>query len=79
MIARLHRFADSLGISPKVLDQFIAAVALILFNWLAVGEPLDVEGLKLAAGLFVLAAIGVAAPPAHKVNQKAISRMGARH
>ena len=74
MIDRLHEFFTRVGISPKIGDQFIGAVTLIAFNWLVYGAPLDVDGLKLAAGLLILGALGIAAPPAAHVRQTDFTR-----
>lgn len=63
LIDRIHEFFSALGVSPKVVDPFIGAVALVAFHWITTGS-LDVDGLRLAIGLFVLGVLGVAAPPA---------------
>ena len=76
MIARLHVLFARLGISPKIGDQLLGTVVLIAFNWAVYGQPLDVEGLRLAVGLFILGAIGVAAPPAPGIKQHEVSRRG---
>lgn len=75
MIERLHELFTRLGISPKVADPFIGAVALIVFHWITTGS-LDVDGLRLAAGLLVLGALGVAAPPAAGLRQEQASSIG---
>lgn len=72
MIARLHNFADRLGIKPAVLDAFLAAVALAAFNWIAYGGPFDVDSVRLALGLAILGVVGVAAPAAQGVDQSAV-------
>lgn len=63
MIEWLHRFATRIGVKPVVVDTFVAAVALIAYQWITTGS-LDVDGLRLAVGLLILGVVGVAAPPA---------------
>lgn len=78
MITKLHELFDRLGISPKVGDAFVAAVVLILFNWAVWGQPLDVEGLRLAVGLLIVGALGVAAPPAPGLTQAEVRALAGR-
>ena len=78
LLDRLHELAAKLGISPKVLDPFVAAVVAIVVNWIVVGEPFDFEGLKTAGLLLLLGVVGVAAPPAlghdqEPLNERAVA------
>lgn len=73
LIHRLHELFAAAGISPKVADPFIGAIALIAFNLVVYGT-FDVDGLRLAAGLLILGALGVAAPPAPGVKQRELAR-----
>lgn len=59
---RIHAAFTARGIKPAVGDTFIAALAMVAYQWIANGD-LDVDGLRLAVGLLILGAIGVAAPP----------------
>lgn len=74
LLDRLHELAAKLGISPKVLDPFLAAVAAIVVNWAIGGEPFDFDGLKTAGLLLLLGIIGVAAPPALGERQGDLNR-----
>ena len=64
MLARLHEFWTRIGIKPAVGDAFVGGVAICVANWIVVGGPFDWDGVRGAAYLFILGAIGVAAPPA---------------
>lgn len=78
LLDRLHALAAKIGISPKVLDPFLAAVAAIVVNWIVAGEPFDLDGLKAAGLLFLLGVIGVAAPPALGESQTELNREALR-
>lgn len=82
LIDRVHLLFAKLGISPKVGDPLIFAVVIAVFNLLVYGH-MDVQGLKLAVGLFLLGLVGVAAPPAAGVKQQDVEalahKLGKRH
>lgn len=73
LIDRLHLLFDKIGIKPAVGDAFVAAVGLAAFNLITTGS-LDVDGLRLAAGALIIGAIGVAAPAATGVDQRAVRK-----
>ena len=75
LIDKLHALLAKIGVSPKVADPFLAAVALAVAQLITEGT-LDVDGLKLAAAGLVLALIGVAAPPSAGLNQRAVDKLG---
>lgn len=77
LIDRIHALFASIGISPKVADPFVAAVALAIANVIVTGN-LDVDGLRLAAAALLLGAIGVAAPPTLGVTQDDVERLPRR-
>lgn len=77
LIDRLHGFFASIGISPKVADPFVAAIALAAANLIVTGS-LDVDGLRLAAAALLLGALGLAAPPTLGVTQDDVERLPRR-
>jgi hypothetical protein len=69
---RLHKFADAIGVKPAVVDGFFTTIVLLGANTIATGDPLDLNAVKLAGLLFILAVVGVAAPPAQGVTQEVV-------
>lgn len=69
---RLHRFADAIGVKPTIVDAFVTTVLLLLLNLLITSDPLDVNAIKAAVYVFVIGAVGIAAPAAQGVDQAAV-------
>ena len=72
LLDRAAALFDRIGISPKVGAIFIAGLVGIIASWVATGD-FSSDELRLLIANFILAAIGVALPPAANVRQAEIS------
>ena len=68
LIVHVHRFATDLGVSPKVFDPLVLALAATVASWIVTGS-LDWSEVKLAGAAVLAALVGGAAPPAADVTQ----------
>jgi hypothetical protein len=75
IIERIAAPFERVGIKPPVTIAFLTTVVLIAANWIATGEPFDVDQLKVAISVFVIAASGAVAPPVVGVTTDEISQL----
>jgi len=74
IIERIAAPFEKIGIKPPVTIAFLTTVVLVVANWIATGEPFDVDQLKVAISVFVIAASGAVAPPVVGQTTSELSR-----
>lgn len=70
MLEKLNEFWTRVGIKPAVGNAFVTAVVLSIATWIGYGGPFDLEGIRAAAYLFILGAVGVASPPSARTRME---------
>lgn len=61
LLDKLHALADRLGLSPKIFDPVVVAIALALGNFVLTGT-FDFTPVQAAVAALIATGVGVAAP-----------------